>query len=412
MPRFIPLPFANYDWRRSDISPEEVCAPPYDVLSPKQRDILAARSPYNLVHLDLPRSYAQAGELLEQWRKQGVISKADRPFLGVLASRYVLRGREFLRWGFMGGLALAPWGQAGVFPHEQTYPKAKNDRLELMRATRAQLSPIFGVFDHPDARLQALCEEFNRTPPLVRLNTDDDVEHRLWSADPDQAGMVARVVQDCNVYIADGHHRYETALAYAQEQGGWSGAAGPWDHVFACLCNIASPGLEILPYHRLVTLGADHPWPEVLNRAAEWFSLHAVENIQALDAEEASSACLLVLPQSMWLMTLKRRHLSGCDPLFADIGAHILDTFFFRQAMGLSDGDLASGGHLAYTPFDDQAVSAVSQGRAQAALLLKPVDMAALRKVSESGRVMPRKSTFFHPKIPGGLLFSLLDQVQ
>lgn len=409
MPQFIPLPFTGYDWSRPDIIPEHVCAPPYDVISSEQRDVLAAKSPYNLVQVDLPESYAQAGRILAQWLKLGVIRTSKTPFFAALASRYVLKGREYVRWGFMGGLSLAPWGRDGVYPHEQTYPKAKTDRLELMRATRAQLSPIFGVFDYPGGELQDVLHALGRTTPLVCLRSDDDVEHRLWAVPADQTRLVSRIVQDCSVYIADGHHRYETALAYAQEQGAGSAASGPWSHVFACLCNISSPGLEILPYHRLVTKAADHAWADILERAEEWFSLQAVEDIQALHAQNSPSASLLILPQGIWLMNLKRRHLSGCDPLFADIGAYVLDRFFFRKAMQLSEQDLSGGEHLAYTPFEDQAVSAISQSSAQAALLLKPVDMATLRRISESGRVMPRKSTFFHPKIPGGLLFHLLN---
>jgi len=407
MPEFIPLPFAGYDWQNPDIRPELVSAPPYDVLSPKQREALAARSPYNLVHVDLPKSYAQAGILLNQWHAKGVLKKTKRPLFAVLASRYALRGRELVRWGFMGGLRLAPWRQAGVFPHEQTYPKAKTDRLELMRATKAQLSPIFGVFDYPGGELQALCDALDRHPPLVRFSSDDGVEHRLWPVPLDQEKLISKAVHGCNVYIADGHHRYETALNFAHEQSGGAGSPGPWDHVFACLCNIASPGLEILPYHRMVAGPALHPWSDILLRAEEWFSLRKVAAPKALDMENAPSASMLALPDGLRLLTLKEEDHAQSDPLFRNIGAYVLDTFFFRKAMGLTDADLAAGGHLVYTPFAEQAVDAVRQGTAQAALLLKPVDMDTLREVSESGRVMPRKSTFFHPKLPGGLLFHL-----
>lgn len=402
MPDFIPLPFASYDWHQPEISPELVCSPPYDVLSPEQRAELAARSPYNLVHVDLPSSYAQAGDILNQWRARDILTQADQPQYAVLASRYTLGGREYLRWGFMGGLHLTPWGRAGVYPHEQTYPKAKTDRLELMRATGAQLSPIFGVFDFAGRELQAICDELAQSPPLAVLPSDG-VEHRLWIVPALQAGIVADILRNVSVYIADGHHRYETALAYAQEQG----RPGPWDHVFACLCNIASPGLEILPYHRLVTSPAPHPWPEILQRAEHWFTIREAANISALQQDDTPSSCLLQLPQGLRLLTLKPAHIGQCDPLFKNIGAYVLDTFFLRKAMGLTDDDLSGGGHLAYTPFAERAAEALGQGQAQAALLLKAVDMATLRRVSESGRVMPRKSTFFYPKIPGGLLFHL-----
>ncbi len=402
MPDFIPLPFASYDWQRPDISPKLVCAPPYDVLSPEQRTQLAAQSPYNLVHVDLPTSYAHAGHILTQWRAQNVLKTAAHPLFAALASRYVLDGQEYLRWGFMGGLGLADWGRTGIYPHEQTYPKAKSDRLELMRATRAQLSPIFGVFDYAGDALQTVCDELAQLPPLVLLPVGG-VEHRLWVVPTRHAELITEILRNVNVYVADGHHRYETALTYAQEQG----RPGPWDHVFACLCNIASPGLEILPYHRLVTSPAPCPWPDILQRAEQWFTIRKVESINALQQDNTPSSCLLQLPEGLWLLTLKDAHIGQCDPLFKNIGAYVLDTFFLRKAMGLTDADLSGGGHLAYTAFAEQAADALDKGQAQAGLLLKAVDMTTLRQVSESGRVMPRKSTFFHPKIPGGLLFHL-----
>lgn len=421
MPQFIPLPLAGYDWNRRDIRPELVAAPPYDVLSPEQRKALAAKSPYNLVHMDLPDSYAKATLILNHWLGRGIIRRADQPAFRLMASRYTLRDREYVRWGFLGGLRLSPWGEDGVFPHEQTYPKVKTDRLELMRATNAQLSPIFGVFNYPGKELEAECNAMYGLPPDLVLHSDDGVEHRFWTVPQEQESLVSGILQDVYVYIADGHHRYETALTYARERNeiasrhldwgrdGKEGQDRPWWHVFACLCNIASPGVEILPYHRLVTSTQRHSWEDILARAEQWFTLEKVTSARALEDNPLPSACLLMLSHGMWVMTLKAEELAQCDPLFKDIGAYVLDTFFLRKAMGLTGEELAKGGHLTYTPFADQAGDAVAEGRAQAALLLQPVSMDTLRTVSESGRVMPRKSTFFHPKIPGGLFFHLLD---
>ncbi|SDB42840.1 Uncharacterized conserved protein, DUF1015 family [Desulfonatronum thiosulfatophilum] len=413
MPEFIPLSFAGYDWRRPELQPDLVTAPPYDVLSPEQRDELAAKSPYNLVHVDMPRSYAQAGEILTQWVSQGVIRKKDEPEFAALASRYVLQGREYVRWGFMGGLRLASWGKEGVYPHEQTYPKAKTDRLELMRATNAQLSPIFGIFDHQDSQLQTICDLLNDQPPTATMVTEDEVEHRLWSVPREYNEVIRQALENTPVYIADGHHRYETALHFAQHHAGPAlepGTMGhrPADYVFACLCNIATPGVEILPYHRMVRGSRNHSWPDVLQQAETWFHIRQAGTSNDLEQSILPSASLLTLPDKMWLLELKPEFIAQCDPLFQDVGAYVLDTFLFRKSLGLTEEDLSGGGHLAYTPFIDHAVASVVYGESQAALLLKAVDMNVLRRVSESGRVMPRKSTFFYPKLPGGLLFHLL----
>jgi uncharacterized protein (DUF1015 family) len=409
MPEFIPLTFETYDWANPALAADLVAAPPYDVLSNDERNALAAKSPHNVVRIDLPESYEGAASLLDTWRGEGTLARTGRPSFFLLATGFELDGVTHLRWSVLGGLRLAPWGQGGVYPHEKTYPRHKKDRLDLMRATKASLSPIFGVFQG-DGRdlLAALGRELSQNPPLAAISQDDGVTHRLWPVPADHEPAIQHLLANRKVYIADGHHRYETALAYQEERGR---GQGKWDYVFVALSDLDSDGVKILPYHRMLTWAAKPDWDQALCTARDLYAMRNMDDLDDLLASRSEAACGLIQNGKRLLMEPKdpARDLAPEEQVFARIGAYVLDRDFLRASLGLSEDDLTSGGYLAYTPFAAEALAAVEEGHAQAALLLKAVDMDVLRLVSEQGLTMPRKSTYFHPKLPTGLLFYPFD---
>ncbi len=233
MPRFEPLSAVRYDTDR--VSIDDVVAPPYDVIGPDERELLAARSPYNVVHVDLPGAeadgdpYTAAGARFAEWLGDGVMAVDEQPgFYVYRMGWHDESGRAGQTTGVIGALELAPPGERGVLPHERTMGKPKDDRLNLMRATRANLSPIWGL--SLASGLSALCDV--SAPPLVRHTDEEGVHHRLWPLDqPAVVAAVRETVASAPVVIADGHHRYETALAYAQEQR--DAGAGAGDHDLA-----------------------------------------------------------------------------------------------------------------------------------------------------------------------------------
>ena len=231
MPRFEPFAAVRYDTGR--VSLDDVVAPPYDVIGPDERRRLAARSPHNVVHVDLPQPdgggdrYAAAGARFAGWLADGILTVDEEP--GFYVYRMGWRdeqGRVGQTTGVIGALELAPPGERGVLPHERTMGKPKDDRLNLMRATRANLSPIWGL--SLASGLSALCEVAG--PPLARHTDEDGVHHRLWTLrQPAVVAAVREIVASAPVVIADGHHRYETALAYRDERAALTGG-GPADH--------------------------------------------------------------------------------------------------------------------------------------------------------------------------------------
>src|SRR3954466_14224569 len=245
---------------------QSVIAPPYDVIDPEQRAALAARSAHNVVNIDLPEAplggdaYEEAARLLDLWKRQGAVVRDDKPALWALRQEYTgPDGRQLTRRGIFARVRVEEYGPGRIRPHERTHPGPKEDRLRLTRATKANMSPIFVL--HPGPTLVHGGGE-----PWADVTDDDGTRHRLWRlADPDQIARVQEALSDAELLIADGHHRYETARAYAEEIGG----EGPHRYVLACLVGLEDPGLTVYPTHRLVkdtTPGQQEALAEALRR--------------------------------------------------------------------------------------------------------------------------------------------------
>ncbi|WP_028575108.1 DUF1015 domain-containing protein [Desulfonatronovibrio hydrogenovorans] len=400
MPEFKPLNFFRYNWSHSRIKPDQVISPPYDVLSPDDKNKLAGE-PFNVVHVDSPSSYQAAAHTLTDWVKNKILIPDQHESFYVMATDYQAGNSSRTRWGVFGGLRLHPFEDRVVFPHEQTYSKAKDDRLNLMKTTQAQLSPIFAVYDDPALVLEDIGQACLNQEPMITFNQEHGVKNRLWRV-PDQHNQsIQNLVLSKKVFIADGHHRYETALNYQQSMGREANA--PWNHVFIYLSNISSPGLEIFPYHRIVSRNRSFEWEKIKNQAKSIFTTSPVSGPESLSALTRPEAFVLYENRKFTLFT----PLEESADIFSRIGAHVLDKLFLRQAMRLSDKDLSSGEFLSYTHDQNQCIELVNSGQAQAAFLLKPVPMDILGQVCETGQVMPRKSTYFFPKLPTGVLFHL-----
>jgi uncharacterized protein (DUF1015 family) len=322
---------------------EHLVAPPYDVISASDRDDYLRRSPYNVVHLTLPDSEDQAARDLREWREAGVLASDETAASWALAQTYVgPDGVERTRDGYVVSLRIEPYERGVVLPHERTHAGPKEGRLRLLRATQTQLEPIFLLHDGPRA-------EIPDRPPDLAVGGD-----RLWrvAAGPD--------VADIQLLIADGHHRYETALAFHEEEGT---DASAW--MMVVLVSTREPGLTIFPTHRV----AAH-----------------VDGIRGTPIDEPGDE----LP-GVVLYRAGRYELLDGDGLDVEL----VDR-------------LAPEG-VTYTPNRADAVATVDAGRAEAAFLLRPTRIEDVFAVARRGDVMPQKSTYFFPKLTSGLLFHPLD---
>src|SRR3954452_16303915 len=247
-----PLRALHYDLERVG-DPADVVSPPYDVIDAEQRAALAARSPHNVVEIDLPQGddpYAAAARTFAQWRDEGVLTRDDEPAFWVLTQDYTgPDGRPYVRHGFFARIRVEDYGNGRIRPHERTHPGPKEDRLRLTRATKANLSPIFALYDDPAGAAWSALEAQIAGEPFADVTDGDGTRHRLWRVgDPDTLEAVTAALAPSELLIADGHHRYETARVYAEEVGG----EGAHRYVLTCLVALQDPGLTVFPTHRLV----------------------------------------------------------------------------------------------------------------------------------------------------------------
>jgi uncharacterized protein (DUF1015 family) len=332
---------------------ESLVAPPYDVISPQLRDELRARSPHNVVHLTLPDSEEQAAAELERWRSERVLVE-EPPAVWALSQAYVgPDGVARERFGVVASLKVEPYSTGTVLPHERTHSGPKEARLRLLRATGVQLEPIFLLHDGP--------------APVARPERAPDLEAegvRLWRLDDPS---LVRAYDDRQLLIADGHHRYETALAFHEEEGTPASA-----QMLVVLVSTDDPGLEIFPTHRLFAAA----------RRLEG------DRVEVNDPEAALET------------------LTGDRPAVVEVtpeGAAIV-----RGSDGLLDVQLVDTlGHdgISYTPEVDEALGRVYEGEAAVAYLMRPTRIEDVFRVARAGEVLPPKTTYFFPKLVSGLLF-------
>jgi uncharacterized protein (DUF1015 family) len=394
VPRFEPFPGIRYDFDRVD--PAEVTAPPYDVIDAEERAVLAARHPNNTVVIDLPvgdgDSYQDAAATFEQWQRDGVL-RADAPSFYVYRMDYADElGRPRHTTGVLGALELSRPGEGGILPHEHTTPKAKSDRLNLLRATSANLSAVWGL--SPAAGLTNLLDTTDA--PAASWADDDGVTHSLWVVDdPDRLDKISSTVSSTPVVIADGHHRYETSLAYRDERrDAAGGAGGAYDAVMTYVVELADEQLTVLPIHRLI---AGLPEGFDLRAALEpfFFVTPAGPVDHGTTASMRSQGVLvLVEPSRVSLLTPKPEAFEGVRDL---------DTVRLDAALAdLPDHDLS------FQHGVDNVVRAVDRGEAQAGVLLRPATVRQIISIAHGGERMPPKTTFFHPKPRTGVVFRTL----
>jgi uncharacterized protein (DUF1015 family) len=408
-------PFAaiRYRFDRAEGDVSALLAPPYDVLDAEHKEALLGRHRRNIVAIDLPhvppkqagppQVYEQAAQTLESWLREGTLVRESRPALYVYHQVFEHAGRRYTRRMFVARVRLVSFNKGVVLPHEETFGGPKEDRLALMRATRCNLSPVFALYNDPaDVVGQAFAGAVERSPDA--FGTLDGVENRLWIVTDDAVIEAARsTMADRKVYIADGHHRYGTALIYRDELS----ARGPLDSehpanfVMFVLASMDDPGCLILPYHRVLTGGGVSArklldaWSAGVSRELDGpadlalFDAAAGETIEVGFTDRTRLAKLAPQKSAAWRQ---------------------LDTAYLHHY--LLDELLASRWsdprpRLEYVnSADDARALAVSQRGV--ALLLRATPMSQLRAVSEAGDLMPQKSTFFFPKLATGLTINPL----
>lgn len=428
------FPGLRYDPQRFPDLAAVLC-PPYDVISPEADLEYRRSSDHNIIHLEIPRpdpqdvpretgdgdKYARAAATLDRWLKEGVLLPEEPPAIYLHRHHFHHRGKRFNRRGLMAAVRLEEWEKRVVIPHEATGTSAKDDRLRLIRATRANISPILAFYDDPGGQISSLLEQKERERPTAFALERQGEGHELWAiTDPHLIRGIAEGLGPQPLYIADGHHRYETALNFRNEQRG-TGTTGDdaSNFVLMTLVDARDPGLVVLPVHRLVR-GIP---PDVLKGFKEWLgTLFEIETYPLADpdpGEDFESFCagkmarggpdpvlgLLGLEAGAFFVLKGRRKASarmmprGGSAIYRRQDVCLLQHLVVENMLGSP----REGVDLAYTHSAQDAQDRLWAGEYQLAFLLSPMDVSVIKQVADGGERLPGKSTYFYPKLPTGL---------
>lgn len=420
-------------------------APPYDVISEAGRQALAQKSPHNAVHLILPKDqaggdsdgkYGVAAATLQQLLAQGAMHRDEQPALYRYHQVFSPPGRSgptasgsggtITRRGFIARIRLHRFAEGVVLPHERTLAGPKLDRLKLKRATRTHLSQVFGLYNDPARATDAAFGELESQAPDLFGTTEDGVLHRLWRlTDPRAIAEVCRPLRDKQIYIADGHHRYETMLALRDEwraEPGYRGNDSAAEYGSIFLCNVADPGLLVFPTHRVLHSLAGFDLPGLLGKLGRHFDivetpLGSLEMAQAQLAEygrRAPSFLLVSGGRALYLSVRPEAAATIAGPaVLRDLDVTVLHALVFESALGIDRAAQEAQTYLRYLKDFGQAVAAATSGDGtQAVFLLNPTRVEQVMAVAEAGEVMPQKSTYFYPKIASGIVLNPVDPAE
>ena len=414
-----PLEAVHYELGMAG-SLDAVIAPPYDVIGPEQRRTLVARSPFNVVEVDLPEApagrdpYEHAAEALEEWLLQGILRRDREPALWAYEQEFTgPDGATRTRRGVLARVRLQPYGPGGVRPHERTQPGPKEDRLRLTRATRHNLSPIFAL--HPGDAWSHLAPALG-DGPWGEATDDDGTVHRTWRiADPDVHEAVAAELAEAELLIADGHHRYETARAYEAEVG--ADDPGPHSYVLMSLVSLDDPGLAVFPTHRLLHDLDPSQYEPLGTGLRELFEVEEV-GLDAMDPAGETGIGVFGYADSHhkqgYRLRLRdpavlERAMPDKPGAYRELDAVVLEELVLRGILGMSDEDIAAKRGLAYDSDPASVRAAIESGERDCLFMLRPTPIEAVREVAAAGETMPPKSTYFYPKLATGIVFNPLS---
>ena len=421
---------------------ERVLTQPYDKITPAMQKEYLARSPYNLTHIvkgegkkdDSPTNnvYTRAAQLFRKWQEQGILTSSSTPALYAYAIEFPMPESPAapfqVRRGFIGLGQLEDYDSGVIFRHEETLTAPKADRLELLRATRAHFEQIFMLYSDPQNRIEALLAEETTTPPVAQVRDDYGAVHRLWEiARRESIQAIQQHMLDKKLVIADGHHRYETALTYRRECQAARPHRGLSDCSFLVMTFVSmnSEGLVILPTHRLVSGIPGFSREDFLARAGQYFHVReypfrgsgqrqgATERLRAdmssaAQASRVAIAALFAGYDGFDLLQLRQeieleRLLPGLSSAQRSLDVTILHRIAFALCLGMDEAAVREERFLTYIRDFQEGVEAVAQQQAQACFFLHPVRIEQVREIAFQGQVLPQKSTDFYPKLLSGL---------
>lgn len=408
---------------RTGSDPNDLIAPPYDVISSEEAESLRAL-PFNITHLTLPVDrddrdrYRVAADTLDTWIERGILEPEDDPALYLYEQEFndPVSGARVMRRGFVTRLQLVEFGPGGVLPHERTLSKHREDRFRLRQAAGADLEPIFGMYPGTDV-VEILADAADPAPEYS-VSDAGGVMHRVWTiTDREAIDHVAAELSQREVFIVDGHHRYITALEHSRGAG--FGEDHPLASIMIFLCSMENPGLVILPTHRIVHSIAADRISDVIERLDTWFL------VEGCASREEAFEQLSRKSDGIWFALLSKgrnvliqprdevvAQVAGTYPPgspVAGLDVTILHDFIFEDLLGISRSEQEQGTHIRYSRNDREAIAAADDREVALVVGMRPPSISDVEAVARAGEVMPQKSTYFYPKLASGLLLNVSE---
>lgn len=428
------LPFRGVLYNQERVQFSDVVTPPYDVISPEMQEEFYGRSPYNFVRVDLAREggetrYEAAQRTYQQWLRNHILERDSNPALYFHHQIFTLPGgSEVTRKGFFAVRTIEDYSEGsatrgGIKPHEKTLEGPKADRLKLTRAVQANLSPVFSLYSDFEKKVDHLVSRLKENPPFLDFKTVENERHQLWKeTDPLVCKLVAESLADRPIFIADGHHRYETALNYRNEcrQKIPSGTGGePFDYVLMYFSNMDDEGLVILPIHRALRNLRDFQLDDFISMLKKHFRITPLSGqnpallTQVLSEEGKESHAFVMItknPQKSYLLSIRRREWlnspvsAALSQALVVLDVTVVHRLVFEEILRISPKAQSDQTNLVYWKDTVQAVKETREGSCELTFLLNPTRIEDMKTVAMAGEKMPQKSTYFYPKILSGLV--------
>ncbi len=408
----------------------QLCCPPYDIISEDERLAYIARNQHNIIRLELPREgedcYATAGETLRGFLAEGTLKTDDAEGLYIYGERFTVEGKEYEFKGIIGRVHIEEFSKGIVLPHEETLSKAKADRFNLMNATMCNFSQIYSLYNDDGGVTTAAIDRLSAGEPVQCFTDGDGVTHSLWIVtDKDECDALCKQFDARKLYIADGHHRYETSINFRNHlrQQGIAKEGDACDFVMMMLVAMESDGLVVFPTHRIVRGVENYNEKDVLSACEKSFDIAEQKGadaiLPALKAayEQNKTAFAFYVGADKWYMlTLKDTAeldaiCSGCSDALKGLDVNVLHTLVLERAMGIDKENMAKQINLTYTRNADEAISAVDSGEANCSFIMNPTRVSEIRDVAAAGEKMPQKSTYFYPKLITGLVMNKFGEI-
>ncbi|MEE9315566.1 MAG: DUF1015 domain-containing protein [bacterium] len=437
------LPFRGIFYNREKIKElPRVLAPPYDIISSEAQERYYEMSPYNVIRLILEKKfpgdnetnnrYTRSAQFFQEWLEEEILIRDDSPAIYLLEQEYELRsdmfgevalggkGKIIKRRGFIALTRLEDFSKGIVRPHEGTMAEPKRDRLNLIRACRANFSQIFTTYEDPENRIDRLWEQKKNESPLIDIINEENIRHRLWRIDDQKSlNWIIEGMRDKKLFIADGHHRYESALEHRNElrkNNPRHSSQESYNYVMSYFVNMKNGGLEILPTHRAIRNFEGFDEKRLIAEAGEYFDIKMLNNLKELlnqmKNEKAKHRIgMYVGGNKFYILSLKDERITkelikGRAEIFCELDVVILHTLIIEKVLKISPESQQS---ITYSEKINEMVRKVRDGSHCVAFFLRPVKVSEFKAVVEAGEIMPKKSTFFYPKLLSGLVINRID---